>query len=151
MLAGCEDYAHWSRRLYSLVERTIFVFKFFGIGRRTVLSQATNRTFASDKTALCGRRNGTLRATKRTFVSSLLSVSYRGKIGRWDWLRPSLRNPVELTASIPVGWRQPSYESKWVSKDLKVNFPSSKTHFLSWSRWDSNPRPSEPESDALFS
>ena len=23
--------------------------------------------------------------------------------------------------------------------------------FVKWSRWDSNPRPSEPESDALFS
>ena len=53
-------------------------------GRRNGTSRASKRHFAGVETALRGRRNGTSRATKRTFVSSLLSVSYRGKIGRWD-------------------------------------------------------------------
>ena len=32
------------------------------------------------------------------------------------------RNSVELTSSIPVGWRQPSYKKIKRSEELKVNF-----------------------------
>ena len=38
------------RGLCSLVERTIFVFKSLGIGRRTVLSRATKRHFEAVET-----------------------------------------------------------------------------------------------------
>ena len=61
MLAGREDYARWSKGLYSFSSPP-------GIGERTVLSRATKRHFAAFETALCRRQNGTSQPSKRHFA-----------------------------------------------------------------------------------
>ena len=57
--------------------------------------------------------------------------------------------PLGLTSSFPALPRA-VLTSKQNGLQLKTSFRRS-PFICVWSRWDSNPRPSEPESDALFS